>query len=130
MFLTDPIKYLESSDFDDDGNIMYSEILPSNKPLMILLQSNSCGYCNMAKPDFQRFAEFNKDRLTSATIQFDAAADPKFRSLNLNFTPEKVNNIYSGLRGFPSYVLYIGNTKYKYDGNRDFESLNNFIRNF
>ena len=130
MYLTEPVLYLESNDFDDDGNIKYSDYLPIDKPDMILLQSNSCLYCNMAKIDYQRFAEHNRDKITSTTIQFDAITDPKFKTLNLNFTHQQVNNIYSDLRGFPSYVLYIGNSKYKYDGKRDFDSLNNFLNNF
>ena len=129
MFLTDPVIYLESSDFDDDGNIIYNnDLLQSNKPVMILLQSNSCGHCNISKPEYQKLAEYNKGKITCATIQFDAITNPKFKSLNLNFTPEKVENIYHKLRGFPSYVLYVGKTKYIYDGNRDFDSLNSFIK--
>jgi thiol-disulfide isomerase/thioredoxin len=129
MFLTEPVLYLESSDFDDHGNIIYNQFLPRNTPVMILLQSNSCVYCNKAKIDFQRFAEYNRDKIISATIQFDAVADPKFDTLNLNFSNEKVNKIYSNLKGFPSYILYIDNIKYKYEGNRDFESLNGFMKN-
>jgi len=118
QYLTQPVFYLEDSDFDDQGNLLS---IPSDKPVFILLQSMQCYHCTKSKPAFQEFAIRHKGHVLCGTIQMDS---PKM-------TPElmkKIQYIYPDLVGFPSYILYINGKKIVYDGNRSLQDMEAFIR--
>jgi hypothetical protein len=114
-YLTRPVVYLENEDFDDDGNI-----LDKSKPVFILLQSTNCGHCTHAKPTFHDFAVKNP-HILCATIQMDSP----------NITREfhqKMDKIYPGLWGFPSYILHWNGIKEKYEGDRSYDDIDRFIK--
>lgn len=119
-FLLPPIFYLESSDFDEYGNITNPHI-DTSLPLFIMIQANFCGYCTMAKPDFQRFAYAFKDKVTCATIQADPERpDPNMRKLISIIAPE--------LTGFPTYIIMYKNKIILYDYGRKFEDMEKYFK--
>ena len=119
-YLTKPIAYLDGNDFDDDGNIVNSNILNDNKPVFIMIQANFCGFCKMVKPDFQMFAE-NNPNIFVATIQADCD------NVNVQkLMATKINKIYPNLVGFPSYLIYASGKRIIYNGGRTLEHLQNF----
>ena len=52
MTLRRPVGYLEASDFDEAGNLINPTLM--NKPVLIMVQAEFCGYCTKAKPGFQQ----------------------------------------------------------------------------
>lgn len=121
-YLTRPVAYLDSKDFDDEGNIINPDI-PKDKPVFIMIQANFCGFCKIAKPDFQEFAEKNPDFFCAA-IQ----ADSKNPDV-LNFK-SKINKIYPNLVGFPSYMIYAQGKRILYNGGRSYLDLQAFANAF
>jgi thiol-disulfide isomerase/thioredoxin len=125
-FLLSPIFYLESSDFDEYGNIVNPNI-DTSLPIFIMIQANFCGFCTMAKPDFQQFAYAFKDKITCATIQADSERpDPNLKQLLSIIAPE--------LTGFPSYIILYKNKIISYEYGRKFADMetyfNFFLTNF
>lgn len=114
-YLTRPVVYLENSDFDGEGNI-----LDKSKPVFIMIQSTGCGHCNHAKPVFHEFAVKNP-HILCATIQMDHP------SMSRDFH-EKIDKIYPGLWGFPSYILHWNGRKVKYEGDRSYDDIKSFIQ--
>lgn len=121
-YLTKPVAYLDTNDFDDNGNII-NPMIPKDKPVFIMLQGNFCGFCKMAKPDFQKFAE-NTELFFCATIQ----ADSKNPDV-INLQP-KMDKIYPNLVGFPSYIILYQDKKIIYSGGRSYNDLKNFENEF
>jgi thiol-disulfide isomerase/thioredoxin len=120
-FLRSPIFYLESSDFDSDGNIINPHI-NTKLPIFIMIQANFCGYCTMAKPEFQRFAEVFENQVTCATIQADSEKpDHGMKNLISILCPE--------LQGFPTYIILYQNKIILYNKGRSFEDMKNFFSN-
>ena len=117
-YLTRPVVYLDSTDFDDEGNII-NPLIPKDKPMFIMLLANFCGFCKMAKPDFQEFAEKNPNFIV-ATIQADSTI-PEVANLK-----NKMNKIYPELVGFPSYMLYVEGKRIIYNGGRTLKDLQSF----
>lgn len=123
-YMIKPVAYLDSSDFDDEGNIINKNIPHNDKPVFIMLQANFCGYCRMAKPDFQKFAENNVDKFFCASIQADSN-----EQLVKDLQP-KMNKIYPNLFGFPSYIVYFKGKKIVYEGGRKVQDLQTFADGF
>lgn len=110
--LSPPVIYLENSDFKADGTLK----TPPNVPCVIMIQSNSCGYCTIAKPDFQNFAEKYNKKVKCLSIEADS--NPKgWHSLLPKIKP--------GFRGFPDYLL-VGENKKQIGNNRSFQDLVEF----
>lgn len=122
-YLTRPVAYLDTNDFDNDGNLI-NPLIPSDKPVFIMFQANFCGYCKLAKPAFQEFAEKNKDKFFVATIQADSQI-PEVQQLK-----EKSQKIYPNLIGFPSYLLYFKGKRIIYNGGRTLQDLQSFADGF
>ena len=118
-YLTRPVVFLYSNDFDDEGNIINPDI-PKDKPIFIMIQSNFCGFCKMAKPDFLEFAEKNPNCFV-ATIQADSK-----RPDVANFK-NKIQKIYPDLVGFPSYMIYAQGKRIIYNGGRSYKDLQTFM---
>lgn len=99
--LTKPVAYLESSDFDKEGNLVNSEI-PSDVPVVIMVQANYCGFCTQAKPEFQAFADKMNGKVFVCTIQGDGdqQGEQELKS--------KLNQWYPDFKGYPHYLLYKG----------------------
>lgn len=121
-YLTRPVVYLDSNDFDDEGNII-NPLLPKDKPIFIMLQANFCGFCKMAKPDFQEFAEKNPNFVV-ASIQADSKNPDVVKLKN------KINKIYPNLVGFPSYMIYAQGKRIIYNGGRSYKDLQTFADGF
>lgn len=93
-YLLPPVIYLESKDFTPSGNLKYFK----DKTCVVLVQSNNCGHCTVAKPHFQKFANNNKS-VVCLTIENDDNPDAK-KMLDL------VSQIKPSFEGFPDYLLY------------------------
>ncbi len=116
-YLTTPVIYLKNQDFDKTGQLINPNI-PKDKPIIIMIQANYCGYCTIAKPDFQKFAEKSVGKYICATIQ----GDGKDRKLH-----KKLKNIYPNFQYYPSYIAYTNGKFVKdYTEGRDVKSLTNF----
>ena len=121
-YLNKPVAYLVESDFDNNGNLINPQI-PRDKPVVIMLQGNFCGYCTQAKPAFQKFAESNKGMVFAATIQGDGK-EPGEQELS-----KKLNEFFPDFEGFPTYIGY-KNGKFVgvHHGGRSVEELEKFAR--
>jgi thiol-disulfide isomerase/thioredoxin len=93
-----PIAYLEDQDFDKKGNLVVN--IPSNMPVVVMLQSSWCTHCKTAKPEFQSFANATKGRVFCATVQVDGERESE-KALG-----ERIKIIKPNFRGFPDYLLY------------------------
>ena len=122
-YLTNPVAYLDANDFDDSGNLVNTSI-PTDKPVFIMIQANFCGYCKMAKPDFQTFAQNNKNTFFCATIQADSQ-NPNVQELR-----NKMNSIYPNLPGFPSYIIFFKGKRIIYSMGRTLVDLQAFADGF
>ena len=97
--LNGPLAYLQVTDFDDNGNIINTQI-PKDKPIIIMLQASWCGHCTHAKPAFQSFANNNVDTVFCATVAADGT-QPGEKEL-----AQKFSGGFKGVsvRGFPTYI--------------------------
>lgn len=100
-YLTKPVAYLQIQDFDTRGNLINPNI-PKDIPVVVKIQANFCGYCTMAKPAFQQFANQNQGKVFAATIQADGDMPGE---IDLK---SKLNTFYPDFQGYPHYVLYKG----------------------
>jgi len=89
-----PICYLQASDFDSSGNITNKNI-PRNIPVVIMALSNHCGYCTVAKPAFDEFANSYKEEVFCACIQADGNEPGEAELAGM-----------MQISGFPEYILY------------------------
>ena len=96
---TRPIGYLEDSDFDSQGKLVNPNI-PKNIPVVIMIQASWCGYCQKAKPAFQKFANQNQGKVFCATIQADGIR-PSEKALG-----KRLSSIKKEFRGFPDYAVF------------------------
>jgi thiol-disulfide isomerase/thioredoxin len=103
-YLNKPVAYLQDSDVDDEGNLINPDI-PSDIPVVVILQANFCGYCTQAKPAFQDFANANEGKVFCATVQGDGTEEGE---ANLS---KKLNKMKESFRGYPDYVLYLNGKK-------------------
>lgn len=117
-----PVAYLENHDFDSAGNLVGIEF--KGKPVMVLLQSSTCGHCTNAKPAFQEFANNVFGNIIAATIQSDGE-----RSSEVELDKRMRNDIYPGhFVGYPSYMLITADgRRLAYNGSRDARSLESFV---
>ena len=121
MYLQKPIGYLVNSDFDEDGNLTNKKI-PTNIPVLIMIQANFCGYCSHAKPAFQEFANKNEGKVFCATIQGDG------KEVGEKELMRKIKKIDPSFRGYPSYVVYKNSKLNKvHNGGRDEKDLEKLI---
>ena len=94
-YLLSPILYLESKDFTVSGTLKHFK----DKTCVIMVQANYCGHCTTAKPDFQKFAEKNKN-VVCLTIQGDGDEPDVKKMVDL------ITKIKPSFQGFPDYFLY------------------------
>lgn len=99
-YLSKPIAYLEDSDFDEEGNLVNPEI--TDETVVIMVQANYCGFCTLAKPAFQEFADKMNGKVFVCTIQGDGdeKGEKELKS--------KINKWYPDFKGYPHYLLYKG----------------------
>ena len=121
-YLTPPVAYLDSSDFDEEGNLINSQILSTNQPVFVMIQAVFCGHCTRAKPWFQEFAEKNIGKVICCSIQGDS--DMK----SVKDLLGRLNKICPDFVGFPSYVVFNKGEKIRYKGGRKTEDLEEFLK--
>ena len=113
-----PIHYLEITDFDSDGNLK-NPTIPTNKPVLIMVQGNFCGHCQHAKPYFQTFADKHKN-IYCLTIQVDGN---KPTEQGISSFVGKLDKSFTG--AVPHYI-YLNNGKKSKTGALTLELLEQF----
>lgn len=120
-YLNDNIYYLQKKDFDSSGKLINKDI-PNDKFVVIMIQANFCGFCTMAKPEYKKFADTNKN-IFCCTIQSDGDVEGE-KDLS-----KMLNIIDSDFEGFPHYVVYKNGSKVAtYKGDRTSKNLTEFVR--
>ena len=99
-YFSKSIGYLEDHDFDKEGNLIAAEV-PSDTPVVVMLQSSWCPQCREAKINFQEFANATQGRIFCATIQADGERSSE-KSLG-----DRIKSLKPNFRGFPDYLLYV-----------------------
>lgn len=89
-----PVIYLDSSDFDDNGELVNDTLISTHKPVIVLIQSNHCGWCTQAKPAYISSANNNRNIIFSV-IDYETDSD----------AAKKVSKV-SECKGFPHYMCY------------------------
>ena len=120
-YLTPPVAYLDSTDFDDDGNLTNKQLLESNLPIFVMIQAVFCGHCTRAKPWFQEFAQQNVGKVICCSIQGDS--DMK----SVKELTSRLNKICPDFVGYPSYVVFNKGQKTRYESGRKTENLQSFL---
>jgi thiol-disulfide isomerase/thioredoxin len=108
------IHYLENKDVD--SNYKLKPYVTTNKPVVVLCQSNYCGHCITAKPAYEEIASKRND-ISWCSIQSE---DGQLKDAVLSWYPQ--------MRGIP---CYLGFNKYGqfvkiYSGDRTAKSLSEF----
>lgn len=89
------VPYLQASDLTDKGQITPEAMKQlGNKPVLVLVQANFCGYCTTVKPMFQQLANDVSD-FACATIEFESDRGAK----------DKIEKAVS-IQGFPTFVIF------------------------
>jgi thiol-disulfide isomerase/thioredoxin len=129
-YLTDPVWYLDESDFTPEG-----ELIPSlrNKPSVIFIQSLKCGWCTKAIPEFQEFAnKFGGEKgiVNCFTIRCNVGSEdkPPLQQGEQNVC-DKVKKLIPDFKGYPTIAGFVKGT-YKETSNfpRDVDGLEKFAR--
>lgn len=95
-----PIMYLDDTDFKGN-NLVLPDNMQNEKDVVVMIQTSGCPHCTYAKPDFQKFADENQNRIICATIQADGDR-PEEKALG-----KKIKQLVPGFRGFPEYCLFV-----------------------
>ena len=122
MYLNKPVQYLTDSDVDSSGNLI-NEDIPTDQPVLIMLQAGFCGHCTVAKPDFQKFADANEGKVFCATVQADGK-EPGEKEL-----AKKLGGTLPDFYGYPHYAVYKdGKFLKNHESGRKFEDLDNCMK--
>lgn len=115
------IPYLEEADLTDEGHIQPSVMKAlGNKPVLMMVQGNFCGWCSVAKPEFQKLA--NQSDFRCLTIQID---DGKTGDK----AAQKVGKVHPS-RGVPTFLVFDKTGKFvkAHDSERTADALLKTIR--
>lgn len=131
-----PIFYLNNEDIDSKGNV-YNKDIPTDVPVLLMLQSNSCHWCQKAKPEFQKFGD---------KYGYYIKSNENFRNLHNKYKhklqqplafvatvnaddvrPDVFTAIDETFQGFPHFVAYYKGKRHTYNGERTAEQLKKFI---
>ena len=113
------IGYLQMEDIDERGNLKH--VATAGKPVIIMFQSSWCGHCKTAKPEFQKFADMNKGKVTCITVQADEPAQDELSKKMMSAL---------GIGGFPSYKWFVGGRYMDHNSGRKMEDLNRALQEF
>jgi len=115
-----PIAYLEDNDLGPNGDIV-NPMIPSNIPVIVMIQASWCGHCTNSKPAFQEFANKHKGKVFCATIQADGERESEKLLMN------RISDIKPDFLGFPDYMVYNKHKRVSKEINgRDVKSLEQF----
>lgn len=108
------VAYLEDGDITSDGKLK----IPSNKPVVVMISGDFCGFCRKFKPEFQKAANQTGGKVNMATITID-----KEKKLGKELTSYIPN-----FKGVPMVVVF-KNGKYvkTFDGPRTSAALIEFV---
>lgn len=121
-YLTAPVIYLELKDFKVKSNGEINLKHFKNKICVVMVQANYCGHCNTAKPQFQKFANNNRD-VVCLTIQGDGDSPDAKELVQL------ITKMKPSFQGFPEYLLFKdGKLVDKEINGRDEAALEEFIK--
>lgn len=105
------VPYIEPSDFNPDMSL--KPYVGKGKPVLVMLQSMSCGHCSQAKPAFQELHNSSSGQFVTATMQLE------------EFNPEMVQKLDPQFRGVPTYWIFDASGRFArvHDGGRDVQTL-------
>jgi thiol-disulfide isomerase/thioredoxin len=114
------VNYLEGGDISKEGKLL-PHVVKGKKLAIVMVQGNFCGYCNKAKPDYEKLAELLPS-VAVLTVQIDGAQGDKEASKNISVVNKNP--------GVPSYLIFDrnGNFLKSHDGGRDVQSLANSLK--
>ena len=115
-FNNEKIFYLESSDFDGEGNL---KVNPA-KPVLVMIYGDGCPHCHYAMPEYIKLANEYDGAMYCAIVTDGELAEADLLS--------KLASIVPSLRGIPTFVLF-RNGKYvkTFQGARVASELKKFI---
>lgn len=124
--MSEKICMLKDSDLDSNGNFVQNFLY--DYPLLLFVQSESCGHCKKALPEVIKFAEtYYPGSNPKEAIVLTIVMGNDSKSV-LNKIQKQIGNI----KGVPHYVLF-NNGKMVKDSSslpgRSFENLKNFVFN-
>ena len=127
MMMESPVVYLEGEDIDPSTGGL---LTPLKIPVFVMVQTNGCGHCKVAKPKYQLAAEIDANRPGGpgamwASIDLE---DPNSRMalqamIKGGAVPEKI------MAGVPCYFVIVRDVILQYNGNRSTEDLLAFVDN-
>jgi thiol-disulfide isomerase/thioredoxin len=121
MYLTRPVHYLTDTDVDAQGKLI-NPAIPKGMPVIVMIQANFCGHCNVAKPAFQELTDKYDGKIFAATIQGDGK-EPGEKELTA-----RIKTMKPSFRGFPDYVLFIDGAPVNKDvKGRSLKDLEEFV---
>jgi thiol-disulfide isomerase/thioredoxin len=120
--LKHPVFYLQNDDLDDNGDILNSKI-PTDIPMVVIVQASWCGHCTTAKPHFQKFADETEGDVYCCTIQKDGVQKGESE------LGGRVSEFDDSFKGFPHYMLYRGGKRVEGTlKNREIDGLHDFVK--
>lgn len=112
------VAYIEVDDINSDGSLQ--SYVGNGKSVVLMAQGNFCGYCQQAKPAFQKFAQTTPN-IVAATIVTDGDQSEKEASKFIKMWDPNH-------KGVPAYFGFSSNGQLKtlHTGGRDVDSLKSF----
>lgn len=111
----DNIYFLHDEALSADGRLL----LDTGKPVMVMVQADWCGHCKRAKPAYQQLADECSSTVTCATVNAGSDSSDSEKAL--------VKRL--GVRGFPTFLLYVNGVKKDIDiKSRDVEGFKTSLR--
>jgi thiol-disulfide isomerase/thioredoxin len=89
------IPYLEPQDINPSDGSLNPDVC-NNKPVVLMVQGNFCGWCTKAKPEVQKLAD--SGAVTVCTVQSDGDANDQAANRNLG--------VVNKSQGVPAFLLY------------------------
>ena len=117
------IIYLEGNDISKEGTLL-PHVMKGKKLAVVMVQGNFCGYCNKAKPDYEKLRELLPSSVCVLTVQIDGEQSDKEASKNISVVNKNP--------GVPSYLFFDSAGKFlkSHDGGRDAQSLANALKKY
>lgn len=105
MNLTDPVVYLDGTDYDGNSLTFKTEL-----PVICFVHSNHCRACIETKPHFQSFAEKRRGKILAAAVDIDDFRGKAFLyklKYNLTKVPDFLLFVNGKFQQLPIYVKTI-----------------------
>ena len=112
-----PVAYLEDSDFTKEGELSNKEI-PTDMPVVVMLQSSWCGHCKKAKPIWDALKEkYHGKQINNNTVYF------KY----INCEEDEGTADKYKIEGYPTIKLVKDNEIIEFDAKPTEETLTQFL---